>query len=83
MQTVAAYSAYLSTGLNKNCSFSGPEPAEKLSVVAVVAIFTARAVAAAAVIVGTVTAAIRVGSPVVLVAVVAAASSGGLNQLRR
>jgi hypothetical protein len=54
-----------------------------LSVVAVVAIFTARAVAAAAVIVGTVTAAIRVGSPVMLVAVVAATSSGGLNQLRR
>ena len=49
---------------------------KKVSIMTVAAIFTARAVVAVAAIVGTVTAAVEVGSPVVPVAVVAAASSG-------
>jgi hypothetical protein len=67
---------YLSTRLYTNCSFNGAEAAKKVSMMTVAAIFTARAVVAVAAIVGTVTAAVEVGSPVVPVAVVAAASSG-------
>ena len=77
---------YLSTGLlfNKNCSSSAAEPAEKLSVQTVAAIFTAKAVAAAAMRVRTATTAVEIASPVTTVAVVAAdldlqQHSGGLH----